>query len=118
ERGECADQQQDLQASATARQAVLEALAVAVGFEVPERQLDLHPARVQADQLPGVGRRQGWRTDDQPRLALTGGCLATGRAARDLLRMPLVAVLAALPGLGVHHQAAGKRIAPVALHPR
>jgi len=118
ERCQCADQQQDLQASAASRQVVLEALAVTVGFEVAERQFDLHPARVEADELSRARCRQGWRTDDQPWLALTSGRLATGRAARDLFRTPFVAVLAALSGLGVHDETTGEWIATVALHHR
>lgn len=46
------DEQQDLKPLTAPGQAVLHALPVAMGFEVAERQLDLHPARVEIHQLP------------------------------------------------------------------
>lgn len=70
-------QQRDFDAPTHSRQTVLEALSVAMRFQVAERQLDLHAARIQCDQLPRR-EQQRRRGNQQPRVALKTGGRKTG----------------------------------------
>ena len=63
-----------------ARQAVFEALAVAMRFEVAERQLDLHAAGIQRHQLTCAELERG-RSHQQPGFAFARRRLAAGRCA-------------------------------------
>ena len=118
EAGEGAHQKKHLQPSAVPGEAVFHALAITMGFEVAEAELDLHASRVQIHQLPCAGRVEFRRGHDQPRLAFAGGRLLARGRARCSARHPPVRAAPPLVRLCVNHQSAFDRITPIAQHQR
>lgn len=76
ERSQGVEQQQHRDARAFAGEAVFKTLAVTVGFEVTERQFDLHASGVQGHELVSGQFGEFGRSGQQPRLAFAGGVLA------------------------------------------
>ena len=99
-RRHCAEQQVHFDARTFAREAVFETLSVAMGFQVVERQLDLHAPPVQRDQLSRaeVQRRGGHQ---QPRLAFAL-CVFAAVGIACWRALP-IAVLASFGRLGMQH---------------
>lgn len=100
ERRQCTEREQHLDAGALGREAVFEGLPVAMRLEIAKRQFDLHPSRIQRDQLARAEREVG-RGRQQPGLALTLRDLAAVRIARR--RTLLIAMLATFGRLRVKH---------------
>lgn len=75
------EQQEHLDAHALAREAVLEGLAVSVGFQAAKSQFDLHPSPIQRHDLPSLHLSHRGTGHEQSRLRFPAGVLTALLAA-------------------------------------